>query len=414
MCASSFTLALLLAAQTAAAQTPPEDPPPAPAAAPADPTPEVPPAPAADDDGPGSARLEPPAVPEPPAAPGPAAAPEPPAASADPAWTLYHQAFLDNVLLRNERARASLQAILREHPEHPAARFAQELLQTMDAPAAQLPVPEDDERYGSRRPSGLARAELASFQTLAGIGAAGMLCGLAECDDGRVVVTVLTLGAGAGLAGSLVGSRHGISPGRALAINSGTMWGVWNGVAVAVVADADDKGVFGSILAGQLIGTLGGALVGVFTDPTAGDVSLATSGGLWMGGLMFMLHGLSDFAADGKVVMLTTLLASDAGLLGGALLSALDIYPMSRSRALLIDSGGVMGTLLGMGISVLVKGDVESAPAFFGPALAGMLAGLTATTYFTRNWDAPELPADVAVAVGPMEGGATVMVGGRF
>lgn len=42
------------------------------------------------------------------------------------------------------------------------------------------------------------------------------------------------------------------------------------------------------------------------------------------------------------------------------------------------------------------------------------VGGLTATTYFTRNWDAPELPADVAVGVGPVEGGATVMVGGRF
>ncbi|MCB9647851.1 MAG: hypothetical protein H6730_14775 [Deltaproteobacteria bacterium] len=347
-----------------------------------------------------------------PASHAPAAAPT---SAADPAWTLYHQAFLDSVLMRPERSKAALQRILADYPGHPAALFAQDMLHTMEAPEAQPRVAEDDERYGTLRPTGLARAELTSFQTLAGIGAAGMLCGLAECDDGRVIVVVLAVGAGAGLAGSLLGTRKGITPGRALAINSGTMWGVWNGVAVSVVADANDKGTFGAILAGQVLGTLGGAVVGAFANPTAGDVSLATSGGLWLGGLMFMIHAVSDFAADGKVVMLTTMLASDAGLVGGALLSALDIYPMSRSRALLIDSGGILGTLVGMGLSVLVKNEVDNAPAFFGPALAGMLVGLSSATYLTRNWDAPELEADVAVGIGPVEGGgATLMVGGRF
>ena len=402
---SSLILTLILAAASAAAQTPSEDPPPAPEATPAIPE-DSPAVPAPADEGPGAARLQD-APPAPPAAPPAAVAP-------DPAWALYHRAFLDNVLQRPDGAKAALQQLLAEHPEHPAAQFAQELLQTMETPAAQLPVAEDDERYGSLRPSGLARAELTSFQTLAGIGAAGMLCGLAGCDDGRVIVTVLTLGAGAGLAGALVGSRDGVTPGRALAINSGTMWGVWNGVAVAVVAEANDKGAFGSILAGQLLGTLGGVAVGAFTNPTAGDVSLATSGGMWLGGLMFFIHGIADFDAGGKAVMLSTLIASDVGLVGGALLSGLDIYPMSRSRALLIDSGGVMGTLLGMGLSVLIKGDVDDAPAFFGPALAGMLVGLGATTYFTSSWDAPELPADVTVGLAPTEGGAALVAGGTF
>jgi len=381
--------------------------------------------------GPGGARLDPPAPPAPP--PGPtlsatAAAtmpdvpPRPPDVPAeveatgqevDVAWGIYHDAFLDTVTGREEKARRELQRLREQHPKHPASLLAASLLMRMDE--VDFGTKERDAHFGSRRPSGLARAELATTQTLAGIAMGGWVCGLTECDDGRVIVSVLTLGAAAGLSGSLIlTDSEGITPGRALAVNTGTAWGLYNGAMMAAIADGDGPGVFGALLAGQIIGTAGGVAIAAFSDPTAGDISMASSGGLWMGNLMFMLNGITDFEMfDGSGDLASILVMSDIGVLGGALLRVFDVLQMSRSRALLIDSGGVMGTLLGMGLAVLVRGGDITAPTLFGPGLVGMLGGLTGTFFLTRDWDTPDVDMNLAV-VPTQDGGLTVGLGGRF
>lgn len=349
------------------------------------------------------------------------AAPPPNPAAPDAAWATYHAAFIESVIGRKDRAEATLTKLREAHPKHPASLLAADLLlrlgtdPTLEAP----PRPEDevDERYGSLEPTGLARAELASYQTFAGIGAAGLFCGLAECDDARLWVAVLTLGGGAGLTGSLLATRkNGITPGRALAINTATTWGIWNGIAIAVAADTGDNGVPGTILTGQLLGLGAGIVLALNTNPTAGDVSMSASAGLWTGGLWFLFQGMTDFKMinSGEALVLSTAIAGDLGLVAGALLTRFEILRMSRSRALLIDSGGVLGTLLGLGLSVLIKGDVDSAPAFFGPGLFGMLTGVIGTFYLTRNWDEPNLP-DVALGISPLQdGGMALSMGGRF
>lgn len=409
----ALVVSLTLCAGAARAQT--EDPTtPAPASAP--------------QDGPGAARLQPseapppgptvtasvtalpPSLPTMPKRPptGPEAAPE-----VDVAWGIYHDAFLDAVTGRQKKARQELERLRAEHPEHPASLLAASLLLRMDE--VEFGTQEQDAQFGSRRPSGLARAELATTQTLAGIALGGWMCGLAECDDGRVIVSVLTLGAAAGLTGSLLlTDNKGITPGRALAINTGTAWGIYNGAMIAAITDADSRGLFGALLAGQLLGTAAGITAAALTNPTAGDASMVTSAGLWAGGLMFMINGISEFNLfKGNGDLTSVLVMGDLGLVTGALLRGFDVLQMSRSRALLIDSGGLMGTLLGMGIAVLIAGGDITAPVLFVPGLLGMLGGLTGTFFLTDDWDTPDLGVDLAVAP-TLNGGLTVGFTGRF
>lgn len=358
-----------------------------------------------------------PAAPQMPAMPKSApAAPEAPPGSPgelDQAWSIYHDAFLDTVMGRQKKARRELERLRAEHPDHPASLLAASLLMRMDE--LEFGTEEEDAHFGSRRPSGLARAELASAQTISGITFGAWACGLAGCEDARLWVSVLTLGGGAGLTASLVFTQdRGITPGRALAVNSGTAWGVYNGAMIAAIADAEDSGLFGALLAGQLIGTGAGIAVASLSNPTAGDISMATSGGLWLGGAMLFVNAIGEFELfDGRGGVASILVASDLGVAGAAALRAFGVLQMSRSRALLIDVGGIMGSLLGMGLGVLVQGDDATPAGVFGPGLAGMLAGLGGTFWLTRNWDAPDFDMNLAVLPAP-GGGLTVGVGGAF
>ena len=59
---------------------------------------------------------------------------------------------------------------------------------------------------------------------------------------------------------------------------------------------------------------------------------------------------------------------------------------MSRARARLINIGGVVGTLYGLGTSILL--DIESEDRSFWSLMGlGGMIGLTAGAYFTRNYD---------------------------
>ena len=59
---------------------------------------------------------------------------------------------------------------------------------------------------------------------------------------------------------------------------------------------------------------------------------------------------------------------------------------MSRARARLINIGGIIGTLYGLGANILL--DIESEDrAFWSLMGIGSMVGLTAGAYFTRNYD---------------------------
>jgi hypothetical protein len=364
-------------------------------------------------------------------------------------WTYHFRASHAELILapdgKRDRARQLLRGIVKRHPDHPAADRARRMLERMkggDAPdgltspretppsspasaeppsepASESP-PEDpqdrtlEEHLEETEPTGLARAELAVFQTLHGAGVGAEMCAFADCDSARSWALVSLLGAGAGLGLSLGLTLDGVYPGQAAAINAGTRWGLWNAVAIAGTTnlfDVDDSGAFrrrltGALLAGQLAGLGAGLGLWYGFEPTAGDVSLATSTGWWSSILGVFVWGMTEFEGDARTLFPTFLALSDVGLLAGALLTR--VSPMSRGRVLLIDLGGAVGAGVGMGLDVLIEGGDFSLEGFFGSATAGALVGLGLSYWLTRNWDVPDPPADVTVA--PIRGGAMAQV----
>jgi hypothetical protein len=61
--------------------------------------------------------------------------------------------------------------------------------------------------------------------------------------------------------------------------------------------------------------------------------------------------------------------------------------PMTASRVLLIDAGGLLGTLTGMGVSVLAQGSDPAPEPTLGVGLAGTLIGLGLAYHLTSDWD---------------------------
>jgi hypothetical protein len=335
-------------------------------------------------------------------------------------WSRYHTAEDDLALGRTEDALRALEAIRAENPDHPAAAAALVLIQRTEAkddppaapakPAAVVAVePQDPGRaLRDEKTTGLARAELAAGQTLNGAIIAGAMCDLFGCSDVRAFAGSLMLGAGSGLVLSLVLTSDGLTPGHAASLNHGAAWGLWNGVAlsVGVPSSVSQSGIGGAILLGSLAGLGTGEVLYRSFHPSAGDVSIATSAGLWSAVLFNLALGTAQTSIDPRAQVLLTLVVSDAALLGGAFLA--DAVPMSRGRALLIDIGGGVGLLMGAGGALLAGGEHTSSDLIFGLGAAGTFAGLGLTWLLTRSWDVNDVPVQVGVA--PTRGGGAAVL----
>jgi len=257
-----------------------------------------------------------------------------------------------------------------------------------------------------------ARAELGFYQTLHGIGVGIEICAIADCGSATAWIGVPTLAAGAGLTAALLATPHGITPGRALAIDTGTSWGFWQALVVANVSDriSGAKEVSATLMVGQAVGLGAGTLAGLTLEPTAGSVALADAIGTWAGVLTLLGHAANDWKGSSDMKWLTILAASDVGFLGGALLAPQ--ISMSRGRTLVIDAGGILGMLAGMAGALAVKETPDSAAGFFGPAIGGSILGLGLATWLTQGWDVPDVPVQAMLL--PTDGGAVALVGMRL
>ncbi|WP_041448460.1 hypothetical protein [Anaeromyxobacter sp. Fw109-5] len=270
----------------------------------------------------------------------------------------------------------------------------------------------------ARRLDRRGRAELAFFGTTYGIWS-GVATGLlADADDGRVYLALTLAGGVGGLTLALLPTRHAHMPeGRAQAIESAALWGTLNGGLVAALADAGTRPAVAATLGTGLVSLGTAVALTRERSPSPGDVALTNSGGIWglvTGGLtLALLDDVSD-----STVQAVLLGGADAGLLAMALVARR--VDMSRGRSLLIDAGGLLGTL--GGISIPAFADSENAPLIGAAGLAGMAAGLSIATYLSRGWD-EEGSASAARPGGAMAtpvvarlegGGFTAGVAGRF
>lgn len=234
---------------------------------------------------------------------------------------------------------------------------------------------------------GMSRASLVGFGTFyttwLGVGTLILL----DAEDPVPYGLVLIAGPLSGLAGSLSLTRESkLSDGQASLIALGGTWGIWQAVAAANLADMGDKATVGASMTGGALGlALAGKIVGG-RDISPGDATLINFGGIW--GTWFSICGamaVRDRSRDNSNFILSSaMMGGNVGLTTMAVWSTK--LNMTRARARLINIGGIVGTLYGLGTSILL--DIEPEDRTFWSLMGlGSAVGLTAGAYFTRNYD---------------------------
>ncbi|MBP7685078.1 MAG: hypothetical protein KBB95_24395 [Deltaproteobacteria bacterium] len=364
----------------------------------------------------------------------PSAPPVPaPPDSSTAAWTLFEDALAQRADGQLGRALALLGRLRLDHPAHPAAGRALQIMSDIEAEVAarQGDTPAAQGREGT---SNLARAEFVTSQALLGTTFGVVPCIIARCDGARPWVVASLGGVGLGLGFALAYSRDGITPGASYTMNSGALWGATMGYlltgALGQFYARDDEGddyyyydtgfsPGDGLALGMMLGQLGGlgvgALLNTTLQPTAGEAALASSAGMWATAAM----ALMTFAASRWEY-------SDAWLRGfhaGAAMVALGgmavggylghRYDFTRGRVLLMDLGAGVGGALAVALGFVFQGNDAAGRGLMVGAAAGIVAGYGLTGYLTRGMRfTPE--ADVTLSVSPARGGGVVGVAGRF
>jgi hypothetical protein len=299
--------------------------------------------------------------------PAAVAPPSPPAAApADEAWRAYDDAFVQLGRGRRDAATAGLLQLTTRWPTHPAARQATLRLAELEARAA---------TRAAKRADRVARGEVVFWSTASSVLLARDLC-LDTCESDRSAAAVYSLTIGAALGVSLFATRHGVRPGEAQLYNSAQTWGSWNALAIND-GFAETRGEAAVAIGGQLAGLAAGLGLWQTWRPEAGDVALANTGLLWSA--VLSLYG--QLMVDVEPELRTVVVVGDLGLLAGALIARK--VPMSRGRTLLIDLGGVLGTLAGG----LVSLSADDEQAVGGILFTTTAAGLVIAGFATRGWD---------------------------
>ena len=238
--------------------------------------------------------------------------------------------------------------------------------------------------------SGMNRAGLVGFGTLfttwLGVGTLILL----DTEDAVPYGLALIAGPLSGLIGSLSLTRESeLSDGQASLINLGGAWGIWQAVGAANLANASEKPTVGASMAG---GAIGLALAGRIVrdrNISHGDATLINFGGIW--GTWFSICGAMaarDRSNDNRNFILgSAMMGGNIGLLTMAAWSPK--LNMSRARARLINIGGIVGSLYGLGTNILLDIESEDRTFWLLTGIGGMV-GLTAGAYFTRSYDTQE------------------------
>jgi len=338
-----------------------------------------------------------------------------PAMEAD-AWALYDKAFAQVTAGKEAEALPPLTELRARFPDTAAGALGAALERYVASKQAGALVPPDlalraryaglvqssrpqpvttEEYLRNEAPTTGARIELAVVQGLFGLtSGAGTMQAFGLSTQVRVAGGVV--GSVGGIAASLLLTRDGITPGHALAINSGAAWGFVGGLSLRDRIGREQAATAALAVVGHLGGAALGHLAWSKLALSTGDVALANSGALWSIGL---LRGFAGSGSDLRSKQVMTTAGAIAGLSGGLLLSR--YVPMSRTRVLLLDLGGVGGALAGLTVSMgFERGGRGSYVA------GGSLAGLALAAFLTRRWDAPAMP--LAVGLTPTDGGAVV------
>lgn len=195
---------------------------------------------------------------------------------------------------------------------------------------------------------------------------------------------------------SILGTMNSeMTPGQASSASVGMLWGLltggmlFAGLSTSSISASDGLKL---LFIGPLVGYAAGVIIPRFTRPTAGQIALGSSAGIWLAGYSAMIWGaIVSTGGLGTIspwsVVIPVLASAYGGLIGGVLLHGkLD---WSRSRTLLINLGGVLGTVLASGVFSLASiGGSFNTPVFLITMLLSSLAGKIITFFLTGKMPA--------------------------
>jgi hypothetical protein len=313
---------------------------------------------------------------------------------ADSAAVLLHAA--DQLRLRGEAAAAMalLQYIERQYAGTAAAADVQRIRLAM---------------RGARELERPGRTELMLWGTTYGawLGVAVPL--MFDADEPEVYGLGFLAGAPAGfLAARAYANAHQPTVGQSRAITFGGSWGTWQGFGWAEALDIGDRRVSSDCppsspcfeyyetdhrprVAAAVLGGLAGIGTGAVLARkpiTAGTAAAVNSGALWGSWFGFALSVIAGLEEDN--LLGSTLIAGNAALLGTAL--AAPRWHVNEGRVRLVNVGGLIGGLAGVGVLLIVQPDDEKVA--IGIPMIGSAIGLGVGIRTTRDQPASEAPGD--------------------
>jgi hypothetical protein len=172
-----------------------------------------------------------------------------------------------------------------------------------------------------------------------------------------------------------------ISEGKANIISLGGNLGTWQGLGWASIGDNEANNVVGI---SELSGLGGIALAILLTsqvDFSEGHAALTSSGLQWGAWFGLVFAAIADH--EDEDLLRDMLIGSDVLILGTGI--AAKGVQMSESRVRLINLGGVLGTIAGLGLDLIIQPD--DASTALAVAGTGSVAGLAIGASLTKNID---------------------------
>ncbi|HEX8112260.1 MAG TPA: hypothetical protein VF516_31215, partial [Kofleriaceae bacterium] len=245
------------------------------------------------------------------------------------------------------------------------------------------------------------RRQLIAFATVAGAGATGSML-YAFHNTG-----LTGLGAVGGGATGLVGSVFllpDVPLGTSNLTVTSTTGGAILGAGASLLFTRRPEVIYPVVGLGAVLGGTAGYLVGDAIRINVGDAALINSGVVWgsVSGALFAASFDPGHAVGGGLL----LSGLGMGTVGGLLLQS--NFSISRTHAVLIDVGGMVGIIGGLALESLVYPtqtvqapspviDARAQEHLADYALGGMAIGLLTAGILTRNLDDPKIPVLPAI-----------------
>ncbi len=220
------------------------------------------------------------------------------------------------------------------------------------------------------------------------------------------------------------GVAQSISSGLYLGFLEGVTWTWWNQAATDRQNEWEAKGISSVIFGASTAGAIAGGVVGSLQGTTPGRAALMASVATWTGAVSGLMVGAltpdsdEDFRDDN--VFLTAAIGMNAGAVGGIFLGQ-SIEP-SIARVRFIDLGAAVGGLVFGSVYWAAANDEVTPTALMGSVSTGMGVGFGTAYLLTSDMQpdrfqrrhTEEFDSTANLAVSPTPGGAAVQLSGTF